>query len=593
MSKISEPMLATTNDIYQLIKEGKDLSSKVVYIHPQKTGNKSMNISLGRAWINIILPDDYELINEPLDKTKLNSLIIDLYKKYKVEKAAEIISNLQSEAFKLATIAPNTFNIDVFVPPIKWIQEKKNFEKIADKLSPLEFKKEAEILTKELIAYINDSEFRIENILDSGAKGNPIADWGALMVAKGYVMDIEGNLLGPIIQSNNDGYGKINYYHAASEARRNFFFRSSLTAQPGYLTTKTVMANAGLAIDDTSKNCNTKKYFEINITPEINNLIQQRYYVDENSKIQKIEGDKLIGKTIKLRSPLYCKAENGICPTCYGDFWKILNTKNIGILAGGAVNTVGVNSLMKMRHKSSSVTTKEVDFIDMIKKSGTDIKSLSLYFKIEKSFIEAKVPCTVFIDQNDYDDISLIDCGDKYQIPGIITVQIGEVPNFEYITLPISITVDLLKPNNYTIDGYLITLTYEPGEIILKQEYYNDDYDERVVMRLFEAGAKYITNPETLVNVIRDKLPGIDMVHLEAVVSNMFRDADDPTKPARLTNYKNFIVVGQKRLPFIISWLSALSFENINKAIKTGLLEGKEAQMDPIEKLVSEKYQGI
>lgn len=589
-ARISEPMLATPEDIYNLIKEeDKSLNSKVVFIHPKKTGNRAMNMSLGRVWFNLILPEDYDLINEPVNKARMNAIIIDLYKKYGVEKAAEAISHIQSEAFKLATIEPNTFNIRVFTPPREWLKLKADFEKVADKLDPVEFKKEAEKVTKELIKYITDSGFKLENILESGAKGNPIADWNSLMVSKGYVIDIEGNLLGPIVNSINDGYGKIDYYNAAAEARRNFFFRSSLTANPGYLTTKVVMANAGLSIDKSEKDCGTKTCFEIVVTPEISNLIQYRYY-SESGKLKRVEGEDIIGKTIKLRSPLYCKSEKGICPTCYGDLWKILNTENIGILAGGAVNVVGVNALMKMRHKASSVSTKEVDFPEMIKKSGVDIKSLEGFFKINKNIIEAKEPCTVVIDQREYDDTILIDCGDKYQIPGIITVQFGEGEEITNVTLPVPIVVDLLKPNEYNTDGYLITLKYEPGETILKQDFYNDDYDERVVMRLFEAGAKYITNPEILVNFMRDRLPGIDLVHLETIVSNMFRDADDDSKPARLTNYKNFVIIGQKRLPFITSWLNALAFENINKAIKTGLLEGKDAKLDPIEKIVSEKF---
>lgn len=590
MSRISEPMLATPEDVYDRIKEGETLDSKVIFIHPQKTNNKAMSISLGRAWLNLVLPDDYPLVDEAIDKSKLNSLIVDLYKKYGVKKSAEYITKLQSEAFKLASISPNTFNIDTFIPPDEWIKEKKEFEKIADTLNPLEFKKEAEKITKKLIAYINENGFRVENIMDSGAKGNPVSDWGALMVAKGYVIDIEGNLLGPIKEGINDGYSKINYYNAAAEARRNFFMRSSSTAIPGYLTTKCVMANAGLSIDESSKNCGTRKTFEITVTPDLANLIRQRYYVD-GTKIQRIDSpEQVIGKTIKLRSPLYCKSEHGICPTCYGDFWKTLGSKNIGILAGGAINVVGINALMKMRHQSTSISTKEVDFIDIIRKSGTDPKQLELYFKINKTTIEAKQPCSITIDQNEYDDITLIDCGDKYQIPGILTVQFGEPPNLEYVTLPIAITVDLIKPNDYSVDGHLITLNYEPGEIIMKREYYDDEYDERVVTRLFDAGAKYLTNPEILCMVIHDKLPGIDMVHIETIVSNMFRDSEDLTIPARLTNYKNVTVVGQKRLPFIISWLNALSFENINKAIKIGLLEGKDAQMDPIESIVAEQY---
>lgn len=125
---------------------------------------------------------------------------------------------------------------------------------------------------------------------------------------------------------------------------------------------------------------------------------------------------------------------------------------------------------------------------------------------------------------------------------------------------------------------------------MIKQDYYDDTFNERTVDRLFEGGAKYITNPETLVMTIQDKITGIDLVHIETIVSNMFRDSEDLTMPARLTDYKHVEIIGQKKLPYIISWLSGLTFENINRAVKVGLLDGKEAVMDPIEKTVMERY---
>jgi len=145
--------------------------------------------------------------------------------------------------------------------------------------------------------------------------------------------------------------------------------RSALTAHPGYLTTKMVKANAGLQIDEKLKDCGTKKTFELLITEGLVNLVLQRNYVNPAGNIKQIENvEQVLDKKIKLRSPLYCKSEDGICPTCYGNLYKTLNTHNIGILAGGAINTVGINAMMKMRHKSSSIATKEVDFIDMAKK---------------------------------------------------------------------------------------------------------------------------------------------------------------------------------------------------------------------------------
>ena len=591
MSKISEPMIASPNDVYNLIKEENKLSDKFSYSHPFKTNGRSIQLSLGRIWMNIILPEDFPFINEVMTKKKLKELVITMYEKYGTDLAAEYLTKLQSEAFKLATISPNSFNVEDFILPPEWIKKKNEFIKIADKLKPIEFKKEAEKLNQELLEFANKSDYRIKNIFDFSPKGNPIDDWMILLVAKGYVMDIEGKLLGPITKSLNDGYGKIDYYNGASEARRNFYFKSSLTAHPGYLTTKATMANASTQI--TEKDCGSKRYFTLSVDNEIAKLIQERYYLDEHAKLKKIESvDQVIGKTIKMRSPLYCKSETGLCEICYGGLFDKIKSKNVGILAGGAVNVVGINAMMKMRHKSSSVSTIEVDFPALIKKSGTDLADFKTYFNIEKNKISAKVPCTISIDQEEYDDTSLIDSGDKIRMPGIVTVQFGEIPNLSFITLPISITVNVIKPHDYDVEGHIITMNFEPGEIIMEQDYYSDNFDERVMMRLFEGGAKYITNPESLVMIMHDKLQGIDLCHIELIVSNMFRNADDVTKPARLSNYKHVIIMGQKKLPFATSWLNALSFENINRAIKIGLIEGKDAQMDPIEKIVLEKYSG-
>lgn len=587
---MSNQPISTADNIYDLLKDGKTLQSKVSYTS-NKTGGRSMNLQLGRIWFNNLLPSDYPLVNEPVNKKLMNNIIIELYNKYGTEEASELISKLQTEAFKLATISPNTFNINMFIPPPEWVKKREEFEKIANKLAPLDFKKEAEKLTKELLEYFKDSEFRAEDIMISGAKGNPISDWGALLVAKGYVMDIEGKLLGPITTGLNTGYGKVEFYHAGSEARKNFYIRSALSAHPGYLTRKMVNANAGLQIDTKKTDCGTTHTFNLTVTEDLADLLLQRNYLSQSGTIKNITSkDQIIDKKIKLRSPLYCLSENGICPTCYGNLYKTLNTINIGILAGGAVNKVGINAMMKMRHKASSINTKEVDFPEMIKKSGIDIKQFNNVLEIKKNQIIAKTNCSITIDDSEYDDVSLIDCGDKYQTVGVLTVQYGEAQNVNFITLPFAIMVDLFKPAEIIEDGHIINLNYETGETIIKQEYYDDNFNERTVDRLFEGGARYITNPEVLSMTIHDKIAGIDMVHIEAIVSNMFRDSNDLTIPARLTNYKEVTIIGQKKLPYVVSWLSALIFENINRAVKVGLIDNRDATLDPIEKIVLEKY---
>lgn len=221
------------SDIYQLVKTGHKLSEKHNYSHPIKTGNKIKNMSIGRIFFNLLLPDDYPLIDEPVLKPKLDNIISDISKKYPKDVAADTISILQEEAFKLATLVPSSFIIDAFIMPEEWKKKKIEFEKIADKLPPNEFKNKAVELTKELIQYIDDSGMTIQNVLKGGVKGNPVDEWCSLLVAKGYIVDIEGQMKGPIVKGVSEGLSTTNYYDSASEARRLFYLKSIATQKPG------------------------------------------------------------------------------------------------------------------------------------------------------------------------------------------------------------------------------------------------------------------------------------------------------------------------------------------------------------------------
>lgn len=75
----------------------------------------------------------------------------------------------------------------------------------------------------------------------------------------------------------------------------------------------------------------------------------------------------LIGKTIKLRNPLFCKSKE-ICNKCAGEMYYKLNIKNIGLTASIATNTC-TNASMKAMHditiKSLEVNNIE-DFFDFV-----------------------------------------------------------------------------------------------------------------------------------------------------------------------------------------------------------------------------------
>ncbi len=621
-----------TQEIYDKLDRGDNITKKISYIHKSKTHNKSTKMSIGRIWFNSLLPDDFKLVDEAITKDKLDDIIIQIFKKYGPDKATSILSKIQSEAFKMATIHPNTFNIDGMIIPEDLKNKKDIFESKVKDMSIDEFNKESDKLVKEFIKHIKKSNLSIQNVLEGGIKGNAVNDWKTLLIAKGYVVDIENEIYGPIVKGTSEGYTGEEYYKAAGEARRGFYFKSTAVQSPGYLARKVITANTNTMLDKTD--CRSKKYLELFITAKKSKLVIGRFYLKGSklTEITKENVDKIINKKIKIRSPLYCRSKNGICKICYGKLAEKLNSKSIGMIAGGAINTLVVNAMMKFRHKTSQVEVINVDFIKLLKQSKINMKDINLLFNVKniqipfnyavkdcysqdikiltqlnrticekdnnnllfnvkETKIICKQDCTVYIDKNEYNEKSLINSEQHYILPGIINVTIGEGETTELITLPFSFKVNLIKPKDFTLSGKLITMKYTVGETLIEKENYIKDQDPSVVERLFEGNIKYITDPEVLLENISNELPTADLTHLELIISNMFRDKDDNTKLCRLNSYKNAEILGQKKLPFINSWLSSLTFENVNKAIEGGLVNGQDAIMDPLERITLEERQ--
>ena len=573
-----------------VINEMKTRSIHDIYPYiSKKTKNKTLNMSLGRIFFNECMPEDYPLINEPISQQKLDSIVKDISLKYKPEEAVDILSKLQQDFFQIGTLSPSTLTVDVFVPPQEWLDKKKEFEEKAVNYNPTEFQKAATDLTKELVDNIEKKGYRINNILRGGIKGSPLEDWKNLLVGKGYVIDIEGNLLGPITHGISEGLTKQEFFNAASESRRNFYYRASLTAIPGYLARKLTMASANITLSN--KDCQTKRYYELYVNKDNINTLNGRYILEDGKLVltnpQVLE--KYLNKTISLRSPLYCQTKNNqICPICFGTLAEKLDATRLGILAAGVINLITINALMKMRHKSTQVNASEVDFPAILKNTKIDIKNISKYLDVQKNTIKAKLPVHIEIDQKEYHDSEILEASTYYQIPGILDISNDDLK--DSITLPFDFQVKLFKPEDYYVDKNVIHLSYDPGQTILSQDYIIRQVDPSVIRKLFDAGYKYLNSPEMLVEMIFKQIPNIDMNYIELVVQNMFRAKANNQINCRLTHYKNCTIFSQKQLPFLNSWINSLAFENIDKGIKKGLMTETDIRYDPIEKIVIEDY---
>lgn len=355
----------TLQDVYDQLKT-KNLEDKVPFDHKVKTKNKVMMMSLGRIWFNLLTPDDYPIIDEQINSKRLSIIIEDIYNKYPAEISSMFITKLNREAFILGTINPSSFDIESLVIPQFIVDKKKTLLLDNPNLSPDEVNKISEQLATEYLNYLKSENHNgIYDILMSGAKGSP-KDWALLMIAKGAQLDIEGNVSKSTLHSLDDGLTVDEFYSSAAEARYLQYYKSKGAAEPGYLNTQTAFANSNIKLrgDD----CNTTKYFKLQVLPSMVTSITGRYYLDEKTNNLKLientdQSKKLVNSTIKLRSPLYCIQPDGICRTCYGKLADAINTDKIGLLTAGTINDQGVNKAMKVRHESSQIALKKANFI--------------------------------------------------------------------------------------------------------------------------------------------------------------------------------------------------------------------------------------
>jgi len=356
-------MFSTVKDIYdELKKPTSSLNKKYTYSDAVKTKNKTIKMSLGRIWFNILMPKEYPLVDEPVTNKVTSRIISDLLDKFGPEVTSETVTDLNREAFKLHSFEPVTFSDEDFVLPDEIVKMKA--KRLDNEKDPIKFNDELNNIAERYIEILKKKKSSLYKFIASGAKGKPI-DMAVLIIARGSTVDMEGNVSAPTANSINDGFTLKEFYENANQARNGLYIRSIGSAEPGALARDIAYANSNIMLSKTT-DCKVKRYLQITVTKDLAASLIGRYYLNK-SKVEVITKDNtkgLVGTDIKLRSPLYCTDKKGICQTCYGTMGSNLNQDHIGLLAASTLNTQGLNAFaMKARHSSSVVQFTETDLL--------------------------------------------------------------------------------------------------------------------------------------------------------------------------------------------------------------------------------------
>jgi len=208
---------------------------------------------------------------------------------------------------------------------------------------------------------------------------------------------------------------------------------------------------------------------------------------------------------------------------------------------------------------------------------------------ITEHTIEAKYNCSISLNMEEYRESDITELSDKYIIPSIFDIYIDELEDLTHIVLPYN-NININKTNDIEEKGNVTVIKYQAGDTIVDQKFIDTNLDLQYIDRILNGRLKVTKSPETILRLVHSAFAESDLVHIEVIVSQMFRDSKGNL--SRLSG-KYDEIWGVQKISKNESWLSALSYQDINGGIRKGLISGKNADMNILEKVINEKFDDI
>jgi DNA-directed RNA polymerase subunit beta' len=342
--------------------------------------NKMINPSLVRKYFKHFILDDKISPAYPLNKKNISKLLDKMYKTFGDEEFQWRYMLVYRAGFYLSSLTANSFTPEALVLPQQFRKSRqKIIEEFQDMMSNSKNDTEREKaihwvdntfkkLANEVLEYFRErpDKYPIISSIDSGAKGSP-DDLRKLLIAIGLSINAKGDINDIIERSGAEGLTPTQFFNYTSQAIVSQYKKSRETAAPGYLIRQLNTIMIGVKLSKTI-DCKTSGRLAVRIqNKDMLKSMEGKVY---DKGIISADDTNLIGKTIKLRSPLYCKSKDGICHTCYNpSFIERMNLQNnagIGLLASTAQAGLLTNMTLKAAHTGLSLDKTEIDLTNDI-----------------------------------------------------------------------------------------------------------------------------------------------------------------------------------------------------------------------------------
>jgi hypothetical protein len=233
------------------------------------------------------------------------------------------------------------------------------------------------------------------------------------------------------------------------------------------------------------------------------------------------------------------------------------------------------------------------------------------YLDIQKNRVYAKVPAQIIIDLSEYkdpeenyaesvglDEEESIDS--VIRVPGFFTIEFPDAGDTINFFFPYSMYI--IKPDNFTQNKDILTMKYEPSDMIYYGNFKNTDANVPALSSLFQNGSKFLGNkPDMLISSLWQQLLKVNNVsvhHLEVLVSQLYVDFNKSSKkliPLRLTGkeYSKQYIRNLKESSHELSNISGFMYGYSNDAIRTSVSKKKFGENSFFEDVAGSNYDAL
>ncbi|VVT05601.1 DNA-directed RNA polymerase subunit beta' [Erythrobacter sp. EC-HK427] len=430
MDREGEPgegkVLGDINEVHQALHVGAvTLHSKITTRVPQtdEQGKQFMarvDTTPGRMLIAECLPKSHKVpfavVNRLLTKKDIGDVIDEVYRHTGQKDTVLFADAIMTLGFRHAFKAGISFGKDdMIIPDSKdgmieetkalvadyeqqyqdgFITQQEKYNKVIDAWSRCG-DQVANAMMEEIKATPKDEHGReapinsIYMMSHSGARGSP-AQMKQLAGMRGLMAKPSGEIIEtPIISNFKEGLTVLEYFNSTHGARKGLADTALKTANSGYLTRRLVDVSQDCVIVE--ENCKTE------------NALEMRAIVQGGSVIASL-GERILGRTVaedivnaasgdvivkagtmvdepmmkaieeaevqvaKIRSPLVCEAEQGVCATCYGRDLARGTPVNIGeavgVIAAQSIGEPGTQLTMRTFHIGGAAQINETSHLE-------------------------------------------------------------------------------------------------------------------------------------------------------------------------------------------------------------------------------------